>query len=201
MTKREFLFATALCSGLLLAGCGGQKGPTVYDIPKEDTAPPPPAATAMSQQSLPDGAVNQSGNPAWTIPAHWEEAPASQMRKASFTVPAAEGAVDVSVTSFPGAVGGTLANVNRWRRQLGLPPVGEEEVPTYDQPIEGAHHPASLADITNGETRTLAATIFVSGNSWFFKMSGPAAAVAREESGFLDFVRSVDFHQHAHPAQ
>ena len=43
------------------------------------------------------------------------------MRKASFVVEEADGAkVDISATSFPGESGGLLANINRWRGQLGL---------------------------------------------------------------------------------
>ena len=29
----------------------------------------------------------------------------------------------VNISFFPGDVGGTFANVNRWRAQMGLPPV------------------------------------------------------------------------------
>jgi len=184
---------------LLLGGCGDRSEPRVYNIEKEEiqtAAQPAPARTTMARQSLPDGAVNRAGNPNWRVPEHWEPAAGSSMRRASFALNPAEGAIDISVTSFPGDVGGELANANRWRNQLGLPPVTEAELPQIQQPLAGSHHPANLVRIDNGETATLAATIFQQGNSWFFKMTGPSAAVGREEADFLDFVRSVDFHQH-----
>ena len=31
--------------------------------------------------------------------------------------------VDISVTTFPGDVGGELMNINRWRQQIGLSPI------------------------------------------------------------------------------
>ena len=58
----------------------------------------------------------------WTAPAGWQERPAANMVLGSFSVP---GKGDVSITSFPGDVGGELANVNRWRAQVGLAPVSE----------------------------------------------------------------------------
>jgi hypothetical protein len=51
------------------------------------------------------------------------------MRKASFVVQEADGAkVDISVTSFSGESGGLLANINRWRAQLGLDAVDAEQL-------------------------------------------------------------------------
>ena len=52
---------------------------------------------------------------------------ASSMRLASYEVKDGNGSkLDFSVTSFPGDVGGTLANVNRWLGQIGIDPVKEE---------------------------------------------------------------------------
>jgi len=49
----------------------------------------------------------------------------SSVRRGSYAVSGAEGAGDVSITAFPGDVGGNLANVNRWRGQLQLAPVSD----------------------------------------------------------------------------
>ena len=40
---------------------------------------------------------------------------------ASYNISAKEGSPTVTVSMFPGDVGGVLANVNRWRGQLGQP--------------------------------------------------------------------------------
>ena len=49
------------------------------------------------------------------------------MRYASFAVSGANGdKVDISIVTFPGTGGSDADNVNRWRRQIGLPPVEEK---------------------------------------------------------------------------
>jgi hypothetical protein len=185
-------FAAALT---MLVGCGDDSKAAVYDVPKE-TPPTPPAATPMAAQTLPEGAVNRGAEPKWTVPASWAATEGSSMRRGSFGIEAPEGAIDIAITSFPGDVGGPLANVNRWRNQLGLPPIAAEALGDAYETVPNSHMPATLAAISNGETSTLAATIVHAGSSWFVKMTGPAAAVARERDGFLDFVRSIDLHQH-----
>ena len=51
------------------------------------------------------------------------------MRLASYEVADKNGSrLDFSVTSFPGDVGGLLANVNRWLGQIGMEEVKENEI-------------------------------------------------------------------------
>jgi hypothetical protein len=50
------------------------------------------------------------------------------MRLATYIAPDPAGPVEIAVTRFGGRVGGELANINRWRGQLGLPPIGEDEL-------------------------------------------------------------------------
>ncbi len=47
------------------------------------------------------------------------------MRVASFEVSENGKTADVSVIPLGGMAGGDLANVNRWRGQVGLPPLAE----------------------------------------------------------------------------
>ena len=48
----------------------------------------------------------------------WTEYPPSSIRKANFIINNASGTAEVTV--FPGDVGGTLANINRWSQQTSL---------------------------------------------------------------------------------
>lgn len=50
------------------------------------------------------------------------------MRLATFIVPTEAGDQEVAVTRFPGQVGGVLANINRWRGQMGLQPITEPQL-------------------------------------------------------------------------
>ena len=71
------------------------------------------------------------GDLVWTAPASWQSRPASAMRKATFIIPGASAAeqAELAVTAFPGDVGGNLANVNRWRGQIQLPPIDAAALP------------------------------------------------------------------------
>src|SRR5829696_2512725 len=58
----------------------------------------------------------------WELPEGWklDEKPVA-MRFATINIAAEPKPLQLTVTRFPGDVGGTLANVNRWRMQIGLP--------------------------------------------------------------------------------
>ncbi|MFP4282739.1 MAG: hypothetical protein ACLFR7_01220 [Opitutales bacterium] len=200
---------------LALTGCGGSEEPTVYTAPEEEppavqpnvavegpssapaatpgVAPMGASATDMRQQTLPESALNRTGNPDWTVPASWEVAEGSAMRRGSFAVTGEEGTLDIAVTSFPGDVGGTLANVNRWRQQIGLSPVTEAGLSDLVETFQSSHYTVDLVHLEGAREATLAATLMHEGNSWFFKMTGPATLVEKERPAFLAFVRSVHF--------
>ena len=66
------------------------------------------------------------------------------MRLASHKVSDEDGnEIDFSITSFPGDVGGLLANVNRWLGQIGLPPT-DQKTSQIRPPVEVAGLPAQL---------------------------------------------------------
>ena len=50
------------------------------------------------------------------------------MRLATYVAPDPAGPVEVAVTRFGGRVGGDLANINRWRGQMGLSPIDDVEL-------------------------------------------------------------------------
>jgi len=104
-----------LAAGLILAGC---KDTTIatYRVPKESRFVPPADIVKLAIR--------------WQTPPDWQEQPGDGVRQGSFLITGTDGAkADVSVITFPGDVGGDLANVNRWRAQIQLPPVSEAELP------------------------------------------------------------------------
>jgi len=131
----------------------------------------------------------------WTAPAGWQEKPATAMRKATFVISGANGATaELAVTAFPGDVGGDLANLNRWRGQLSLPPVSEAEFAGAVTRLKVNGLAVTLADITGGgdnPPRLLGAMVPHAGATWFFKLTGPAALVAAEQPAFLSFVHTL----------
>jgi hypothetical protein len=159
-----------------------------YRIPKEAAAAPvqdtdtPPAASQGIQ---------------WTAPLDWQVQAASGMRQGSFLVTDPSGAsADISVVSFPGSGGDDLANINRWRNQLKLPPVAASELPSQIQGITTAAGDFVVADLAGtagekGAARILGAWLRQPERVWFFKMMGPSDLVAKQKDAFIGFLKSV----------
>jgi len=132
-----------------------------------------------------------SSKPGWQVPGHWKELPAGQMQVAKFAVPVRGSAkAEVFVSVFPSDTGGTLANVNRWRRQIGLPEAQAGELQSMVSPLDPAQPEATLVDMTNNNKRLLGAIVPRDGRYWFYKLLGEAEAVAPEKDSFVAFVKS-----------
>ena len=176
-----------------------------YRIPKEAPAGPPPAAAqAAAAPSAPADsaapavtvAARPVGDLTWTAPAAWKLKATSSMRRGSFDVGEGSGPpADLAITAFPGTVGGDLANVNRWRGQIELPPITEAELEAALQPVAGGAMAIKVTHLTGGTTDNplgmLAAIVPHEGATWFFKLTGPAAIVAAEKTRFLEFLATV----------
>ncbi|HXJ59595.1 MAG TPA: hypothetical protein VNU68_23365 [Verrucomicrobiae bacterium] len=143
-----------------------------------------------SETESADGSAKPSFN--WQMPAHWTEMPAGQMQVAKFAVPdRGTGKAEVSVSRFPTDTGGTLANVNRWRKQLGLGEVQENELASIVSVLDPANPEARLVDLTHDDRRLLGAIVPRAGIYWFYKLVGDAKAVAPEREAFIQFARST----------
>jgi hypothetical protein len=134
----------------------------------------------------------------WTLPEGWSEAPASQMSAANFSVKGDEGEVGVTVTPLPDLGGQEELVVNMWRQQVGEEPLSAEQVKQALTEVEIAGSKGQLFEIggtRDGKPLKIVTAMLhgQAGASWFFKMSGDAAAVEKQRSAFLDFVKSVKF--------
>ena len=130
----------------------------------------------------------------WTAPEGWTEVPPSSMRYASFSAPAQDGGkIDISIVTFPGDGGSDADNINRWRGQMGLAPVDANAVTSQVAPLKTGDTMFSTTDIAGNKTRTIAAWTRRDGRVWFFKATGPNAAIEKEKSNFVKFIESVRF--------
>jgi hypothetical protein len=164
-------------------GMGGMGMPGGGAMPASaDVAPPP----------TPSGA----GALRWSLPKGWtEEKGAGGMRYATLKAPVS-GKLDVSVVVLPGPAGGELANVNRWRNQIGLPPLEEDGLGASRKVVKSKAGPISLYDFESEgtkKTRVVAGYTFADGNTWFVKMTGDADAVQTARPAFLALVESLRF--------
>ncbi len=155
-----------------------------YRAPKDT---PPAAAVEIAPPTPPPVELR------WTAPAHWQPQPLSAMRRASFAIASADGAPgDVSVVMLAGSAGGWLDNVNRWRGQLGLPAQTSAQLTRETQLVKtAAGWEFSVVDLPGDTEHILGAMLTRADESWFFKLRGPTALVAREQPAFLAFLQTV----------
>jgi hypothetical protein len=192
-----------LLSSALLAGLGcKQEGITRYRIPKDlaQAAAPAPAAAAPAGGPMGAGEVPPppvpTGNAAlkWTLPKGWSEEKTGGMRYATLKA-SAPGKLDISVVFLPGAAGGELANVNRWRGQIGLPGLDEAALAKARTPLKTKAGNVAAFDFTSdGQVKTrmvVGLLTTADGNSWFLKMVGDDAPVAKTKPEFMRFLEGL----------
>ena len=146
------------------------------------------------------GAAPSSGQakPNWEVPPGWKEVPGGAFLVAKFALTGADNAqANVNVSMSPGEGGGLLANLNRWRQQLGLGTVAESDLAKEVQPLDLPGGKASVADIagkdpkSGKDARLLAVVIPRSGETWFYKLMGDAQVVQQQKDAFMKFVQST----------
>ena len=191
-------------------GCD-QAEPTSYLIPKEDRAvkmPTPVADSAETKASAPpngsmrilpgmQAAADEAGGVRYIVPEGWENLPASGIRKANLRVSDENGTAELTILVFPGDVGGRLANINRWRGQVGLDDAPPEDLPTFTEAYTISQHPGLYVRLEGGAQSILGGLLPFHGSTWFFKFLGSSGTVLSNEAkmkAFLDTVRLEDSH-------
>jgi hypothetical protein len=217
MPPTRLLFTLLASLALGGAGCRDPKI-TSYTIPKEAapaaTVAADPTMTTLSHSGplAPAGPMAQAptmantpvptadgASLAWTTPAGWKSVPlaAGSLRKATFAVPGPGGSdADLSITAFPGELGGEQANIERWHGQVQLPTATPAEmaaaVTRTDQ--NGLHQ--VIVEFANPKTdadhqHLIAALISFNGSTWVFKLIGADSVVSAARPAFLGFLQSI----------
>lgn len=130
--------------------------------------------------------------PRWKTPKGWKERGADGMRAATLLPPG--GGVEVTVIALPGDVGGELANVNRWRGQIGLIPLEDAGLSESRRIVRSRIGDVSLYEFSGGgavKTRLAAGVLSVGGTTWFFKLMGPEAPAAAARPAFLELLKGL----------
>ena len=193
-----------LASLALLAGCHRDEI-THFKVPKTapgsgttlaDTAPPGGGMGGAMAGDVPAPPRPAGGSALrWSLPKGWSEQVAGGMRYATLK-PATQGKIDVSVVVLPGPAGGELANVNRWRGQIGLPPLDEGGLAGARKTLATKAGPVQVYDFVaegQAKTRLVAGLTSAEGNTWFVKMVGDAAPVGAARPEFIRLLESLRF--------
>ena len=219
--KRPYLLLGCLI--LPIAACKQDRQIKVYHLAKDTAASPVAAPVADPHAGAMPGAMPggaSGGDPhagltaeqlaaasppsgpqfADVAPAGWKKQALSPMRLASYLVQGEGGATaDISFSILRQAPGGTLANVNRWRDQLGQPPVDEAGLKQASQTIKTSFGEGIAVEIEGlpagadaaKDGRLIGAIADKDGSTWFFKMRGNSALTAAEKDHFIQWVATV----------
>lgn len=153
-----------------------------FDVAAAPAPAAPPAA--------PGGPTPVSEVPG-TPPADWKAQTPGAMQAAKFSVPEKDGAkAEVTVSIFPSDTGGHVANVRRWRGQIGLPEADDTAITALIKPLPGGPADAVIAELENAG-RSLTGAIVPRGGRWYFyKLLGDTAAVAAAREAFINYCKA-----------
>lgn len=200
------LLITSLCGlfALAFSGCGESEPEYVEVRESQPAAEDPHAGHDHPPGEHPEEPEGDTGALAFTYeaPAGWNEQSPSSMKLLSLAIGSPPELVsELSVSAFPGDVGGQLANINRWRRQVGLGPISEEAAADFIQDVTVSDIEGWQVDFTGpegsgengGAARVVTTAVFQDGQTWFFKLVGNDAALEDELENYDAFLKSVSF--------
>jgi hypothetical protein len=123
------------------------------------------------------------------LPAGWRRAPDRPARAFTLFAGAGEG-LECYVTTLGGDAGGALANVNRWRGQIGLPGITDADLANLPSVslLGGA---ARLVECEGAKASLIGIASNRSERSVFVKMTGPRGLVKEQRAAFLAFCSSL----------
>ncbi|MEX2169385.1 MAG: hypothetical protein WD851_08740 [Pirellulales bacterium] len=156
---------------------GGRGAPTA-------PAAEPPSLELPFEQETPQG---------------WKPMPVVAPRRAAFQVGEAEVTVFDFSTEKP-QMASPLANVDRWRGEIGLPPTDESKLAKSAEKVTISGKPGIFVAMESPEVHepreaTLAAMSERDGQVWFFKLKGPRDTVLAERERFQEWLKSIQFRE------
>ena len=151
----------------------------------------PPAAPGGDMEK-------SSGGVTFTAPENWEPSTLSQLRKAAFRVQVDNQQVEITIIDLAAQAGSLLPNINRWRGQVGLAEVDQQQMESQLKEMAVGDVQGSFVTLQAPEgaekQQTILGVIAVRGaRSWFIKLSGDTELAKQETENFLQFVSSIRF--------
>jgi hypothetical protein len=89
--------------------------------------------------------------------------------------------------------------VNRWRGQIGLGALGDDDLTQLAHSLDVSGGTATMVDFTGTDsktgvpTRLMGAIVSQNGQTWFYKMIGDKQIVAQQKDNFTKFIQSANY--------
>lgn len=205
------LAALAGLAFLVLPSCGRQERVEVVQSRDPFKTDAPPELGLTASQRYADNKTQETFS--WETPEGWFFLPSTEFRQINFAFgPKREGECYLTLLSMS-AGDGLRSNLNRWRKQMGLPDLTQEEVdalptkPVFRNAGAIIAKPAPFIDVTGTYTggsgpmmapseplpgyRMIGAILEAPGMLITIKMTGPEALVAANAAKFDQFCSSL----------
>ena len=168
---------------IILITCDDNSDVRYYYTEKEKIS-----SIASNNKSIPSNELT------CTIPEGWLVSNGSTMRLASYNVPFNGGIGDLSVIRLGGDAGGIVANVNRWRGQLNLPPMDQDKISNITNIAnenKSKYRWFKIINETAPSSAFLCAILPENNTTLFIKLNIPISAIEEIENQFLEFCSSI----------
>jgi hypothetical protein len=157
--------------------------------PFMDNPPPPPPR---------GGPVDSPGGVTFTAPEGWQPSTLSQLRKAAFLVQDGSQQVEITIIDLAAQAGSLLPNINRWRGQVGLAEVDQQQMESELEKVtvgdvEGVYVRLQAPEGAEKQQTILGVIAVRGARSWFVKLNGDSQLADRETENFKQFVSTIQF--------
>jgi hypothetical protein len=149
-----------------------------------------PFASRQSEQPPGPTDAGQSLEPTYDVPSPWNQVAPGAMQKARFEVAAGGQEAEISISTAGGEL---LANVNRWRGQVQLGPIDQDQLLDSARRIDLGDTRGAYFQLVGSKRTILGVVAPVQGEFWFVKLAGDNDLAERERERFERFVRSIHF--------
>lgn len=181
------------------AGCQQQDQIATYSVPKPESIETPiaepksPGGMPPRMPSRPTAPAPAASEVKFDTPEGWKESAGNQFSVAALEV--VDGDQRIETTVSP-AGGDLLANMNRWRQQVGLSEFTAEEMNKAFEPREVNGQPAKFIEMHAPDTAPkkdsiLGVVIEDGDRTWFIKLRGSTDLAKRERENFEAFAKSL----------
>lgn len=182
------------------AGCKPQDQIATYSTPKPESIETPiaaPNAGAMPPRmgSRPTGPAAEKPEVKFDKPEGWQESGGTPFSVAAFEVVEGDQRIETTVSPTGGDL---LANMNRWRDQVGLPHFTREEMEKAFESREVNGQPAKFIEMHSPDgapkkDSILGVVVEDGERTWFVKLRGSTELAKREREKFDAFAKSLQW--------
>jgi hypothetical protein len=195
MNKLNKIGVVILIFIMALIGCKDESI-SKYSVPKRPAGAEETATHAHhAKEAIKSSGISQPNavSLAWQLPSGWQEKQPGRMALASFDVVVGDATAECVVSKFPGDVGGLVANINRWRGQIGLASLDDAAAIASAETFTTSFGKIYYLKLDNASAQKAMLTAILPGDNFvvFVKMMPPSNLVAQLEASFVSFTKSI----------